>query len=136
MVFELCEVSVRWGRRSILDRVSLSVGQGEVLGVVGPKGAGKTTLLRVLSGELAPQLGHVRFDSGHLRGRSAAELARQCALLSHLPDVELGSTALDVVLLGRVFHRAGESHCMAREAAEQAMALVEISQLARRPYLN
>jgi iron complex transport system ATP-binding protein len=136
VVFELCEVSVRLGRRALLDRVSLAVGQGEVLGIVGPKGAGKTTVLRVLSGELSPQLGSVRLDSRKLRGLSAAELARRCAFLSRLPSVDLGSTALDVVLLGRAFHRARESHGMARETAEQAMALAEVSELACRPYLE
>ena len=53
-------VQVTFGDRVILDLDRLSVCDGERIGLIGENGAGKTTLLRVLSGELAPETGHVR----------------------------------------------------------------------------
>ena len=47
-------VSHAFGTRVLLDGVSLGVGAGEVIGVVGRNGDGKTTLLRVLTGDLVP----------------------------------------------------------------------------------
>jgi ABC-2 type transport system ATP-binding protein len=47
------------GARRVLDRVSLRVEPGEVVGFLGPNGAGKTTTLRVLAGVLPPHGGRV-----------------------------------------------------------------------------
>ncbi|RRD45205.1 ABC-F family ATP-binding cassette domain-containing protein [Tessaracoccus sp. OH4464_COT-324] len=52
-------VSHSFGTRLLLDGVSLGLGAGEVIGVVGRNGDGKTTLLRVLTGELQPDSGRV-----------------------------------------------------------------------------
>lgn len=55
-------VSVTLARKRVLDRVSLVVGPGEILGVLGPSGCGKTTLLRVVLGLVAPEAGEVSLD--------------------------------------------------------------------------
>jgi ABC-2 type transport system ATP-binding protein len=53
-------ISVRFGHVLALERVSLSVGEGQVTAVVGADGAGKTTLLRALVGVVQPEGGRVR----------------------------------------------------------------------------
>jgi iron(III) transport system ATP-binding protein len=57
-------VSVALGGNAILERVTLAVDPGEILGVLGPSGSGKTTLLRVVLGLLAPSTGEVTLDGG------------------------------------------------------------------------
>ncbi len=54
------ELSKRFGRCVALDRVSLTVARGSVLGLLGPNGAGKTTLIKCLLGLLRPTDGTVR----------------------------------------------------------------------------
>jgi ABC-type multidrug transport system ATPase subunit len=60
----LQQISKRYGRRLVLDRVNLTIGAGEIVGLVGPNGAGKTTLLRVLAGLVNPTGGAVVIDAG------------------------------------------------------------------------
>jgi ATPase subunit of ABC transporter with duplicated ATPase domains len=52
-------VTMSYGTRTLLDGISLGVGRGDVVGVVGRNGAGKTTLLRVLAGTLTADSGRV-----------------------------------------------------------------------------
>ena len=52
-------VSKSFGERCLFKDVSIDLGAGDVLGLLGPNGSGKTTLLRVLTGELAPDSGTV-----------------------------------------------------------------------------
>lgn len=56
-------VSHAFGTRVLLDGVSLGVGAGEVIGVVGRNGDGKTTLLRILTGDLVPDSGRVTISN-------------------------------------------------------------------------
>ncbi len=63
-MLELNEVSVRFGGIMAVSEVSLSMAEGEVVGLVGPNGAGKTTLFNVVSGLVRPSAGTVSFR-GH-----------------------------------------------------------------------
>lgn len=59
----LCEgVWKSWGRRTVLSGCTLSLGPGELVGLVGENGAGKTTLLRCVLGFARPDRGLVRIS--------------------------------------------------------------------------
>ena len=53
------DITVRFGDRTVLDRVSLEVATGEVVALLGPSGIGKSTLLRVIAGLLTADEGTV-----------------------------------------------------------------------------
>ena len=57
-----------------LDGVSLSIGKGEVFGIIGRSGAGKSTLIRLLNGLERPSAGHVEVDGVSIERLSAAGL--------------------------------------------------------------
>jgi len=67
------DVSRRFGSFTAVDRVSLTVGAGEIVGLLGANGAGKTTLIRMMLGLLAPSEGHIQMfgtmPSRHSRRR-------------------------------------------------------------------
>ena len=50
MYFEVKDVSIFYDTAQVLNKVSLKVDKGELVGLVGPNGAGKTTLLRTIAG--------------------------------------------------------------------------------------
>ncbi|GAA3552504.1 ABC transporter ATP-binding protein [Nonomuraea rosea] len=76
-MLELERITKRFGRVVVADDLSLQVGPGDAVGVVGPNGAGKTSLFGLVSGDLSPDSGEVRF-----LGRSVTRLdtAGRCRL--------------------------------------------------------
>jgi branched-chain amino acid transport system ATP-binding protein len=82
-LLELEGVEARYGSVQALHGVSLSVGEGEVVAVLGGNGAGKTTTLRAVSGLVATS-GEVRFDGRRITGASPERVAR--AGIAHVPE--------------------------------------------------
>ena len=81
-ILELVDVEARYGPVRALHGVSLTVGEGEIVAVLGANGAGKTTTLRAVSGTVR-RIGEVRFGGALLRGGPEA-VAR--AGVAHVPE--------------------------------------------------
>ncbi|TMD91089.1 MAG: ATP-binding cassette domain-containing protein [Chloroflexi bacterium] len=71
------DIYVRFGGVVALDRVSIDLNRGEILGLIGPNGAGKTTLFNCISGVVQPDAGRIFFDGRSLRRVPPHERARR-----------------------------------------------------------
>jgi branched-chain amino acid transport system ATP-binding protein len=76
-MLDVALLSSRYGRIPALDRVSLAIGRGELVALVGANGAGKTTLLRVLSGVQPASGGSVRFEGADVTRLSPRRRVQQ-----------------------------------------------------------
>lgn len=74
MVLELNDASFAYGSRQILHGVSLSLGEGESVGLVGESGSGKSTMLSLLLGLNSPQSGEVLFGGSRLGLRNHEQM--------------------------------------------------------------
>jgi iron complex transport system ATP-binding protein len=131
-VIELSAVSVSVGQAQLLSQIDLRLAPGELSIVVGPNGAGKSTLVRTLAGAIAPSAGQVSFLGRPLASWGAAERARRRAVVSQRSELAFGFTSREVVLLGRHPHSERVEGRRDLEAAERALARVEVSHLAER----
>jgi branched-chain amino acid transport system ATP-binding protein len=82
-ILELDQLSVAYDRAPVVRDLTLTVGQGEVVALLGANGAGKTTTLRAISGLLKPASGAVRLAGRDLAGVSPTARARLG--LAHVP---------------------------------------------------
>lgn len=81
-VIELRDITVEFDGERVLDRLNLSIGDGEFVTLLGSSGCGKTTTLRVIAGFIQPQSGEVFFD-----GKSVAGSPVQASRQHDLPEV-------------------------------------------------
>ena len=91
-LLEVRQVSHNFGGIQALDRVSLSIEAGEIVGLIGPNGAGKTTLFNVIAGAFRPTDGGVRFGQRELVGKKPHEInqmgiSRTFQLLRTFPEL-------------------------------------------------
>lgn len=80
-MLELCEVSKKYKDKTVLDHVSISLDNG-IYGLLGPNGAGKSTLMNIITGNLRPDGGTVRWDGENIA--SLGEAYR--SLLGYAPQ--------------------------------------------------
>ncbi len=119
----------------ILDRASVSVNRGELVGLIGPNGAGKSSLLRVMAGIQTVQAGAVRWCGELLTAQPARQLARE---LAYLPQQEVPAWPLRVehlVGLGRAPWRRswGRGRDADKTAIDRALEMTELAAFRQRP---
>jgi ATP-binding cassette subfamily B multidrug efflux pump len=73
---ELRDVSVRYGERTVLDRVNLRVAAGQTVAIVGHTGSGKSTLAHLIPRLIDPSMGVVKLDGVDLREFSPEDIRR------------------------------------------------------------
>jgi len=127
-MLEVQEATVRFGGLTALDRLSLSVGDGEVVAVLGPSASGKTTLLRAIAGLQALDEGRILWDGSDLsvvppHRRGFGLVFQDFALFPHLDvgrNVEFG------------LRMQGLGPAERRRRAEEVLGRVEMSGMERR----
>jgi heme ABC exporter ATP-binding subunit CcmA len=93
-VIEARGVSKTFGRRMVLNKVDIDVGDGEVVALIGPNGAGKTTLLRILASLLEASSGEVYVQSKRL-DHDPVGTRRAIGYIGHSPYVYDDLSALE-----------------------------------------
>jgi iron complex transport system ATP-binding protein len=116
-------LSVSFGRRRVLDNVSLEVAAGSWTAVVGPNGSGKSTLLRTLAGLKKPAAGLISLHGRPLSAWPRRERARRLAWLAQ-DSGATDLTASEVVGLGRVAHGGWLGHRQENDDAAVGRAML------------
>ena len=104
-LLELNDVSAYYGNIQALKGISLTVGEGEIVSLIGGNGAGKTTTLRIISGLLKPRSGGVHFSGEDLSQYKAHHLvSKGVAMVPEGRGVFARLSVMDNLELG-AFHR-------------------------------
>jgi phosphonate transport system ATP-binding protein len=125
----------RFGANTAVDRVSLSIPDGQMVGIIGRSGAGKSTLLRMINRLTEPSDGriiHDNVDVTALTGQSLRDWRTECAMIFQQFNLVQRLDVLTNVLVGRLNHRHGFAATVASlfkhfSAAERAMALAALA---------
>jgi branched-chain amino acid transport system ATP-binding protein len=131
-LLEAIDVTKRFGGLVANDHISMSVNEGEILGLIGPNGAGKTTLFNCIAGHYSVTSGTVKFQ-----GRDITRLAPEEVCLAGIArtwqvvQIFRGMTILENVMVG-AFCRTSRT----ADAQAEAMKVLEFTGLAdKRGYM-
>jgi branched-chain amino acid transport system ATP-binding protein len=126
MILDAQRIVKNFGGLTAVNRVTLQVDAGQIIGLIGPNGAGKTTFLNSVAGTYKPSAGTVRFMGAETTGAPAEVMCRKgLSRTFQIPRPFPKLTALENVMVGAVFGADHGSSKPARQRAEEALEFVQ-----------
>ena len=101
-ILEVEELHAHYGKSHVLQGISLTIGEAELVTLLGRNGAGKTTTLKAIAGAVTPSSGRVRFQGADMAGQPAHRIAARgvCLVPEHRGIFKL-LTVQENLLLGQ-----------------------------------
>ena len=124
------------GQRRLLDGIDLAVGNGELVGLIGPNGSGKTSLLRCAYRYQRPSAGDVELDGEALWQRPPRWSAQRVAVVRLEFPLYFGLRVQEGAAMGRTPHKGlfDGDDAEDRRLVDEALARLGLSDLAQQPF--
>lgn len=101
-ILKISNIAKSFGANKVLQDVTFSVGEGEIIGLLGPNGSGKSTLLSVISGFLRAEAGSVAFAGNEMCGLKAHQIAQAGLMRTfQLPSMPHRMTPRELIAAGQ-----------------------------------
>jgi branched-chain amino acid transport system ATP-binding protein len=127
-LLEVAGINKHFGGVHAVHGVSLTVRDGEILGLIGPNGAGKSTVFNVINGVYPPDQGRIVFKGEDITGEPAYRIARRGIARAHQIVQPLASmTVLENCTVGACFGRENLPLGRAREVVREAAEIVGLT---------
>ncbi len=133
-MLEIRNLTTAYGRRVVLQDISLTIAPGQILAVIGPNGAGKSTLVRSVSSVLPLSGGTVMIGARPLHTLTANQRARCLAVVPQARQLPGAFTVYETILLGRTPYLGwlGKSGARDHEQVAWALRRTRLTELAGR----
>jgi iron complex transport system ATP-binding protein len=128
-LIEIDGLTKSYGRRIVVDGITLAIPRGGLTGIIGPNGAGKSTLLGLASRLLAADRGTVTVDGLDVARASGDLLARRLSVLKQENRVAARLTVRDLVAFGRYPHSRGRLSPGDRAHVEKALDFLDLQSI-------
>ncbi len=134
IAIEVNNLVLQYDHKTVVDRISFSVRQGEFFIIIGPNGSGKSTLMNAIAGLAKTAQGEVKIKNQLLTDYSQKNLARTIAMVRQQASVDFPFTVSQVVMMGRAPHQGllGLENAADVAAVKEALAFTDLQSLADR----
>ena len=126
------DVTAGYDGTPVIEDVSFSVSQGEILGLLGPNGVGKSTLLKAAVGLLDPMSGQIAVGDRRASALTRTELAREVGYVPQNETAAFPRTVFQTVLMGRKPHFGSRPGDRDRAVVATLLDRLDIGDLAMR----
>ena len=139
-ILKLDDLSVNFGGVQAVNRVSLTLQAGELVGLIGPNGAGKTTIFNMITNSIKPTSGKILFNGASILGKSPDQICRMgisrtfqnirlFPQMTAYENVELGLHNSPRYSLFEAFVRLPRTRRIEMDTRKRALELLEIVNL-------
>lgn len=128
-------LSKSYGKKRVVDEVTVEIPKHKVTSFIGPNGAGKSTVFNMVARLIEKESGEIVFYDEMLENWKSQELAKKLAILKQNNNLTLKLTVEELVAFGRFPHSKGNLSEIDREKIDQAIAYMELFELKTR-YLD
>jgi len=124
-VLEISNLTKAFGGLKALERISLSVQPGEILGIIGPNGSGKTTLFNCITGFLPFDSGSVIFDGQNIQGKRPHQIVNLGLTRTwQLVKPFFGMRVIEAMMVPSFSKRARSSHFSKKDEKENVTGIL------------
>lgn len=125
-VLEISNLTKAFGGLKALERISLSVQPGEILGIIGPNGAGKTTLFNCITGFLPFDSGSVIFDGQNIQDKRPHQIVNLGLTRTwQLVKPFFGMRVIEAMMVPSFSKRARSSHFSKKDEKENVTGILQ-----------
>ncbi len=128
IVVDCKNINKNYGRKKVLEDVSICVEEGKIIGLLGPNGSGKTTLIKIITGMINSYDGTIEFDNGNIKSSDKDYLVNMRVRVSYCPDkmcYENSATVGKIVDFYETFFRDFDKERALKELSNRKIDLEE-----------
>ncbi|WP_445614028.1 iron ABC transporter ATP-binding protein [Geobacillus sp. YF-1] len=129
---EVKQVTKRYGGKTVVDRVSLTVPPRQLTSLIGPNGAGKSTLLAMMSRLISKDDGEIWVEGKEISCYRTEELAKKISILKQSNHIAARLTVNELVSFGRFPYSRGRLTREDRDYVREAIRYMELEELQNR----
>ncbi|WEV54340.1 ABC transporter ATP-binding protein [Leuconostocaceae bacterium ESL0723] len=134
MTIQIQDIKKSFGNQPVLRGVSLSLADDQFIGILGPNGAGKSTLVKIMTGQLTPSAGQVRWYGQSNQPLTAAQRAQRMGIV-HQNSVLDGFLTVEENLITRGAIK-NLSPAITRQRIQDLNGTIELNSLLKQRYQN
>ena len=128
-MIEIKNISQAYGKKQVLNDVSLTIKERMITGLIGANGAGKSTLIGVISRLIEPLDGEVLLDGVNIKEIKSNEIAKKISVLRQNNNINLKITVEELVSFGRFPHSLGRLTEVDKTKIDEAINYLKLTNI-------
>ena len=128
-MIQVRELTKFYGKKAVVENVSVNIHRGKITSFIGPNGAGKSTLLSMVSRLLDADTGEVLVDKNNVKKMKSNEFAKQVSILKQSNFMNVRLTIRELVSFGRYPHSKGRLNDEDIRIIDQSLDYMELADM-------
>jgi len=122
-------ITKRYGKKNVVDDVSLTIAKGKITSFIGPNGAGKSTVLSMVSRLIAKDEGIISIEDKEISKWKSNDLAKKISILKQSNNISLRLTVRELVSFGRFPYSQGRLTKEDWQHVDDAIKYMELEEM-------